>query len=96
MAHVYHWFWIKFTVCALLSEFTVLLELNEANHNRNLSSPDKDNVDPYSTPLLSSGSAGSINDNEDDNDDGDLAGPAVGAHVNLAKIPHKFYSLILL
>ena len=73
-----------------------LLELNEANHNCNLSSPDEDDVDPYGTPLLLSGSAGGIDDNDDDNDDGDLAGPTVEVHVDLAKIPCKYVIDLLL
>ena len=73
-----------------------LLGLNEANHNHNLSSPVRDDVDPYGTPLLVLGGASNINDNEDDGDDGDLAGPTVDMHVDLAKIACKYFIYLLL
>ena len=66
-----------FVIVLYLNLQCFLLGLNEANHDCTSSSPNKDDVDPYGTPLLSLGGAGDINDNEDNGDDGDIAGPTV-------------------
>ena len=87
---------ICFVIVLYLNLQCFLLGLNEANHDCTSSSSNKDDVDPYGTPLLSSGSAGDINDNEDDGDDGNLAGPIVEVHIDLAKIARKYFIYLLL
>ena len=45
-------------------------------------------------PLPSSGDPGSIDEDEDDEYDGDLAGPTVEAHVDLSKKSCKYLLIV--